>query len=121
MVVAVRREKTRALQAKDVHIFSDPELLAAMRRYLAVRGGSPGPLFRAPGGGALTTRGISAMLRRRLEQAGVDSARYASHSLRIGGATDLANEGAPPLVVAARGGWSPHSDSLQRDVRGVPR
>ena len=38
--------------------------------------------------------------------AGQDPKKFSKHSLRIGGATDLADAGASPLLLQAKGRWS---------------
>lgn len=127
LYVLVRREKTRATAPKDLHLVPecDPSRflspLRLMRTYLERHAGGPDDfLFRTPRGQPLSSRWTTAMIRRRLLAAGWDPEEvevFASHSLRSGGATDMARQGAQPLVIAAVGGWDSRSGAVQGYVR----
>ena len=74
------------------------------------------PLFRDPATGkALTVKAVRADVRLVMDAAGLDGSKYGAHSMRIGGATALASEGAPVDVIKASGIWS--SDAYLRYLR----
>lgn len=64
------------------------------------------PLFLMPNGKPLTYAAFSFELKRRLINMGFDTTRYSSHSLRAGGATDLAALGFPAMLIRHMGRWS---------------
>lgn len=77
-----------------------PEVEDAIRDYLQARGGADGtePLFASAsnrnGGGRLTTRSVSRLVKEHLQAAGLDSDRLTAHSLRHTTATlNLLNGG----------------------------
>ena len=63
------------------------------------------PLFRV-GGKTLRTARLRRLAVRIMRAAGQKSARVGAHSFRIGGATDLADQNASPLLLQAKGRWS---------------
>ena len=74
------------------------------------------PLFRDPNTGcALRVAHIRSELRRAMYAIGLDGTLYGAHSLRIGGATALAFEGAEENIIKAAGVWS--SDAYLRYLR----
>ena len=69
------------------------------------------PAFRSASRKQFLTREISAALRVLCVAAGLDPTMYSSHSLRIGGATDLAQSGGTEVECRLAGRW--HSDVWQ--------
>jgi len=63
------------------------------------------PLFRI-GGKTLRTELLRRLAQRIMRAAGQRSARVGAHSFRIGGATDLADQGASPLLLQSKGRWA---------------
>ena len=63
------------------------------------------PLFRL-GTKPLSVSGLRRFARRLMRAAGQSGARVGAHSMRIGGATDLADQDASPLLLQAKGRWS---------------
>ena len=63
------------------------------------------PLFRV-GGKTLRTERLRRFARQIMRKAGQGMARVGAHSFRIGGATDLADQGASPLLLQAKGRWA---------------
>ena len=91
--------------------------VAAMSRYLAIRGSTPGPLFICANGTPLSPSMVNAWLRSILKGAGV-LGNYSSHSFRIGAATSAALAGVPDHVIKILGRWS--SDCYVRYIRTPP-
>lgn len=73
----------------------------------------PGKLFPF-----LTTATVSAIVQSRLRQIGLFG-KFSSHSLRIGGATFLAECGKSSTLICSIGGWSTKSSTLHRYIRDV--
>ena len=63
------------------------------------------PMFRS-GRKALTPRQFLKAVHKFARAAGQDPKLFGKHSLRIGGATDLADSGASPLLLQAKGRWA---------------
>jgi hypothetical protein len=91
--------------------------VAALSRYLAIRGSFPGPLFLCVTGAPLSPSLVNAWLRFILKAAGVPG-NYSSHSFRIGAATSAALTGVPDHVIKILGRWS--SDCYLRYIRTPP-
>ena len=80
--------------------------IAAMMAYLAIRGGSEGPLFRFKSGQPLTRERFVTKVREALSASGVDHSKYAGHSFRIGAATTAAQCGiADSTIQLVLGRW----------------
>ena len=65
----------------------------ALQQFCVIRGSNPGPLFASPGGRLYTCGSARDDLRSVLSFCGLDTARYKSHSFRIGVASDAALRG----------------------------
>jgi hypothetical protein len=91
--------------------------VAALSRYLAIRGSLPGPLFLCVTGAPLSPSMVNAWFRFILKAAGVPG-NYSSHSFRIGAATSAALAGVPDHVIKILGRWS--SDCYLRYIRTPP-
>ena len=77
----------------------------ALLGYLQMRGMDPGPLFRYRDRRALTRSKFAAAVRLVLKKAGVDQAKYCTHSFRIGAATTAAANGIEDSVIKTMGRW----------------
>ena len=91
--------------------------VAALFRYLALRGSTPGPLFICANGSPLSPFLVNDWLRSILATAGVPG-NYTSHSFRIGAATSAAVAGIPDHVIQTLGRWS--SDCYRCYIRLPP-
>lgn len=82
----------------------------ALRAWLRIRGGAPGPLWLAcsprgvPGDARLGGQGICGVLKRALTAIGVDPAPYGAHSLRAGMITAATEAGSPEVPIMQRTG-----------------
>ena len=103
LIVHLRRSKTDQEgqgAAKGLPYAGDPALcpVRALRAWLAVAG-QEGPVFRSVdkrgriGVRALTGAAVALIVKRAVERAGLDSERFAGHSLRAGFATTAARKG----------------------------
>lgn len=79
--------------------------VSAMLAYLLVRGSIAGPLFMYRDGRPLTRQRFVTAVRQALESAGVQAARYAGHSFRIGAATTAASRGIEDSTIKTLGRW----------------
>ena len=77
----------------------------ALWQYLAVRGPTPGPLFRLESGAPLTRATLVNSLQQALRNAGVDAAAFNGHSFRIGAATTAAKCGIEDSLIQTLGRW----------------
>ena len=84
-------------------------------RYSAVRGSSPGPLFCFADGSPVKTGQFTQQLRQALIFCGLDSAKYKSHSFRIGAASWAAEKGLPDAQIRHLGRWK--SDAFKVYIR----
>ena len=91
--------------------------VAALSRYLLLRGTSTGPLFLFQDGRPLTPALVNTWLRAIISSSGV-SGNYSSHSFRIGAATSAAVAGVPAHLIKVLGRWS--SDAYQRYIHTLP-
>ena len=92
--------------------------VAALSRYLSIRGHAPGPLFLRSNGQPLSPFLVNSWLRSILASAGIHG-NYSSHSFRIGAATSAALSGIPDHVIKALGRWS--SDAYLTYIRIPPQ
>ena len=109
VALRLRRSKTDQV-GKGVHIYlgstgDDLCPVAALLAYIAIRGGSPGPLFCHPNGKPLTRTQVIAATRQALVTLGLDSQLYAGHSFRTGAATTAAECGLEDSLIKALGRW----------------
>ena len=79
--------------------------VAAILDYMVRRGQSPGPFFSFANGNSLTRDRFVSAVCSALDQAGVDSSRYAGHSFRIGAATTAAQRSIPDSLIKTLGRW----------------
>ena len=107
--VAVKQSKTDPFR-KGVALFVGRTVcslcpVAALLDYMLVRGSAPGPLFQYRDGRLLTRARFSEAVRTALNKAGVDCAKYNTHSFRIGAATTAAAKGFEDSVIKTLGRW----------------
>lgn len=76
----------------------------SLLRYLHVRGGDPGPLFRHTNGLPLTRATLTTWLRTAVSRAGIEG-NFSGHSFRIGAATSAAAAGIPDHLIKTLGRW----------------
>ena len=79
--------------------------VAAVLSYLAIRPGTPGPLFVFEDGRYLTRDRLVHNLRDILAQVGVNATHFSGHSFRIGAATTAAAKGVPDSTIKMLGRW----------------
>ena len=82
---------------------------------MAARGSCLGPLFILDGGAYLTRQLFASRLSAVLEQAGIDSKGYNTHSFHIGTATTAKEKGISDVHVKMLGRWK--SDAYQLYIR----
>ena len=92
--------------------------VVAMLAYLAVRGGSPGPLFRTENLHPFPRNQFVKNIKLALSQLGLDSNNYAGHSFRAGAATTAAAVGIEDSLIKTLGRWE--SSAYQQYVR-IPK
>ena len=76
----------------------------SLLRYLHMRGGDPGPLFRHTNGLPLTRATLTTWLRTAVSRAGIEGI-FSGHSFRIGAATSAAAAGIPDHLIKTLGRW----------------
>ena len=93
---------------------------SSMCRYLGLRNASSAsePLFASRSGRPMTKAWFASRFRLICIGCGLDPKRYTPHSLRIGGATAMA-QFVSPTILKSMGRWS--SDAFERYVRPMPR
>ena len=107
MQVRIKQSKTDPFR-KGVMVYlgrTGGELcpVAAVSAYLAVRGRAPGPYFGFKGGEPLAREIFVRRVRAALREVGVDSDKYAGHSLRIGVASTAAAVGVEDSLIQMLG------------------
>ena len=70
-----------------------------MMAYAAVRGDSPGPLFKLPNGVPMTRPYFVGKVREVLADLGLSAQNYAGHSFQVGAATTAAMVGIEDLLI----------------------
>ena len=79
--------------------------VVAMIAYAAVRGDSPGPLFKLPNGVPMTRPYFVGKVREVLSDLGLSARNYAGHSFRVGAATTAAMVGIEDSLIQTLGRW----------------
>ena len=64
------------------------------------------PLFRWRSGKPLLYKDVAVTVKNLMQRIGECPVRYSTHSLRIGGATALADAGCPDVIIQTMGRWS---------------
>ena len=90
-------------------------LVLALTSYLAIRGETPGPLFRFSDSSPLTKDRFIKQVRLAPSTLGFDPTSYAGHRLRIGAATTAAERGVEDSIIKTLGRWT--SDAFQAYVK----
>ena len=121
--IQIKASKTDPFrQGVSVHIGWTGEALCpvtALLRYMAARGGNPGPLFIWVDGRFLTWKTFVAGVRAALTSAGYPAANYAGHSFRIGAATTAAQRGVQDSLIQTLGRWQ--SSAYTRYIQTAPK
>jgi len=114
LVLRVRRSKNdQKGEGREIGIFRGrrPSTcpVRTMQAWLKLRGQAPGPLFLATDAWKLTGRrlcgpSICAIVKRCVEEIGLNPARYGAHSLRAGMVTAAIEAGVPESLVMQRSG-----------------
>ena len=86
-----------------------------MLSYLALRGTTPGPLFKFDNVLPLTRARLVDHMHEALAKAGIDQSRYSGHSFRIGAATTAAARGIEDSLIKTLGRWE--SSAYQLYIR----
>ena len=86
-----------------------------MTKYLAKRESKRKPLFVFPDGESITQSYFCKKLKECLESSGLSSKRFEAHSLRIGGATQVASLGFTDAQIQAMGRWK--SGAFKKYIR----
>ncbi|MBL6458826.1 site-specific integrase [Belnapia sp. T6] len=108
--VLIKRSKTDQAGAGAV-CWLRPRTVGELRRWLDAAGITKGPIFRRVGrpgivgATALADGEVPRILKRLVEQAGLDPAAISGHSLRVGMAQDLVANGADLPAVMQAGRW----------------
>ena len=89
-----------------------------LRKYLAVRGHKPGPLFSLSDGKPYLRSHFDKQLRSCLVSCGLSTRSYKGHSFRIGAATDAAERGCSDAQIRHLGRWA--SDAYRKYIRISP-
>ena len=87
----------------------------ALSEFLVLRDVSQGVMFTRENGRAVSRDWFAAQIKMLVQHLGLDPARFNTHSLRAGRATDLAVAGTPELIIAETGRWN--SPAYLRYVR----
>ena len=91
----------------------------ALVQYLAVRGGTPGPLFLLPNNQSLTRALFSSALKKAFQELHMDHRKFNTDSIRIGAATSAKRAGVSDSHLKALGRW--RSDTYLKYVRLSPK
>ena len=77
----------------------------ALVHYLAIQGGTPGPLFLLPNNQSLTRASFSSALKKAFQDLHMDHCQFNTHSFRIGAATSAKRAGVSDSHLKALGRW----------------
>jgi len=89
--------------------------VSAVLGWIAIRGASPGPLFRFKSGTPLTRQLMVDKLKEALVAAGISPRGFSGHSFRAGAATTAAKIGMEDLQIRLLGKWK--SDAYHRYIK----
>ena len=92
--------------------------VTALVQYLAMRGGTPGPLFLLPNNQSLTRTSFNSALNKTFQELNLDYHQFNTHSFRIGAATSAKRAGLSDSHLKALGRW--RSDAYLRYARFSP-
>ena len=91
---------------KIYSITADNNLFYYIKTYLQMRGQMPGQLFIHPIGQSFSRKFILSVLHNDLQNLGIQTKFYNTHSFRIGRTCDLANDGFSDQQIAEMGRWA---------------
>ena len=91
----------------------------ALVQYLAIRGGTSGPLFILPNNQSLTRASFSSAINKAFQELHMDHRQFNTHSFRIGAATSAKQAGVSDSHLKALGRW--RSDAYLKYVRLSPK
>ena len=122
--VTIRRSKTdqegqgRVVAVPQGHTVCP---VRALKAWLVAAGITTGPIFRSVDrhgnvGEALTRQAVARIIKARAEAAGLDAARYSTHSLRAGLVTEAARQGVPLHKIMEQTGHKA-ADTVMKYVR----
>ena len=105
--IKIKQSKTDPFR-QGVHIYlgkidQDIYPVKAILPYLAIRGGTPGPLFMLEDGRFLTRQIFSSAIDSILSEMNMDKGNFNTHSFRIGAATSAIDTGIPTVQVKMLG------------------
>ncbi|OWZ16100.1 hypothetical protein PHMEG_00010151 [Phytophthora megakarya] len=111
-VVGIRLCGAKNNQERRYHNRSGDEMLCPVTAAGWIRKGVHGystrtdqPALSTSPGHGITANEISAILKKKAIEAGLNAKQYSTHSVRVGGVTELLNNGADRLVIKAMGRW----------------
>ena len=103
-MIRVHIKQTSSAKA-DIYVGATICPVRALWQYLAVRGSTPGPLFKLASGTPLTQFIVVMHMHRALQGAGVNAAAYNRHSFCIGVATTAAKCNIENSLIQTLGHW----------------
>ena len=80
-------------------------LVDVLVQYLAIRGGTPGPLFLLPNNQSLTGASFRSALKKAFQELHMDHHQFNTHSFRNGAATSAKRAGVSDSHLKALGRW----------------
>lgn len=86
--------------------------VAAVLRFMTLRGPGPGPLFAFRDGRPLTQPRLVTEVKTALKKAGVDCSNFSGHSFRSGAATTAASQGIEDATIKMLGRWRSNAYQL---------
>ena len=122
VVISIKQSKTDPLR-KGVQITlgatqDDVCPIKAIMPYLAIRGSQPGPLFLTKDNHFLTQSAFRTNLLSILQEVGLDTKSYNTHSFRIGAATSAESAGLTESQIKSLGRWK--SDAYRHYIKPTP-
>ena len=122
VVISVKQSKTDPLRSGAQITLGATEddicPVKALMPYLAIRGSQPGPLFLTKDNHYLTQSAFRANLSSLLQEVGLDTKSYNTHSFRIGAATSAESAGLTESQIKSMGRWK--SDAYRRYIKPTP-
>lgn len=83
--------------------------------YLALRGNTPGPIFKTEQGATVERTSFTDLLSQAIKFSGLNPSRYKGHSFRIGAASHAAERGMSDAQIRILGRWK--SNAFQKYIR----
>ena len=112
MYLSLKTDQFRA--ATTIHIYLGETTHAicpvtALVQYIAMHGGTPGPLFLLPNNQSLTGTSFRSALNKTFQELNLDYYQFNTHSFRIGAATSAKWAGVSDSHFKALGRWKSHA------------